>query len=144
MNILILDDLRERHEVFKIRYQGHQLFHAWTAEECISLLKKQKYDLITLDHDLGEVRSESYNEAFLAKDGGDVAHWIANHLDKALYPPKVIIHSWNPNGSRSMYLTLQSVGISVEREEFHPTDDEWNEANKVLFFTDIPVDEWTP
>ena len=88
MNILILEDDKYRLQQFTKKLIGHVVTTCMTVDECISLLKQNKYDLCFLDHDLGD-------EIFVESTSGtgyEVALWIAENKDKA--PNKIIIHSW--------------------------------------------------
>lgn len=110
INILILEDDEDRIKQFKERF--FSLFngkdknliisvieYARTAKEAIEFLKKTThYDIIFLDHDLG-------NRVFVSSDdentGSEVVRYLvenANHYTNT----KFIIHSFNPLGAKNM------------------------------------------
>lgn len=104
MKILILEDSPERIFEFKKRLIGHDVIFTKDTKECIKLLKTQKWDLICLDHDLGDV-FEQPGEG----NGYEVAKWIADH--KSYAPRKILIHTMNNVGASAMMLTLGRVEI---------------------------------
>ena len=56
MRVLILDDDNFRHKIFKQRFAEHDVRHAHTYHEFrIDLDRGSPWDLIYLDHDLGEM-----------------------------------------------------------------------------------------
>ncbi len=111
MKILILDDFQERHDKFKQQYIGCDLTHVYTATECMTALSKTKYDIVQLDHDLeGYFVKDFYAEE---NTGTKVSEFIRDSLDKDMYPHRIIIHSWNPDGARRMQNNIREVGISV-------------------------------
>ena len=135
MHILVLDDEKIRHEVFSIRYTKHEVDHAWGVTQCINLLQiRDKYDLISLDHDLGGHSQIGYAEPG-ELTGTDVANWIARNLPREKWPDRLIIHSWNIDGAIRMAKILNSVGISTQREEFHPISNEYELACQKLYGT---------
>lgn len=92
---------------------------AWvrTNAEAIRLLSERKVDGISLDHDLG---LDHFTEEQIAADpellfgrgqavetGYDLVVWMIEN-DKV--PPKVAIHSWNPDGARRMAQALNDAG----------------------------------
>jgi len=96
VNILILEDSKERMVEFRKRLREHTIYHAETAREAVSFLRSKQIDVAFLDHDLG-------GEAFQTpgKDTGyGVAKWIENHLE--FCPKQVVIHSLNAYASKMM------------------------------------------
>jgi len=118
MKILILDDLKSRHDVFDNLFKDHDVFHAFTVSDFVSKLKDDVFDLICLDHNLGE--TETWIDGWNNKrefNGVDAAVKICELEDHAL-PKKVMIHSMNPVGARSMLNLLYARGISVDWQPF--------------------------
>lgn len=132
MKVIILDDLPERHEGFLRIFGGkdHQLTHAWTYGQAVKAMKAEKFDLACLDHDLGDfagldhqVRVESenfeltYSPDFVSDTmygssvryltGLDVVQWMVENEFRC--PPRVLIHSWNPEGAARMASALRSI-----------------------------------
>jgi len=115
MNILILDDMVERHDEFARRYSGNKVVHVFRHNQCIDELALGGWDLVHLDHDLGD----EIKDADMTPDGWgkprlltglDVAKWIVG-CDDDMLPKQIIIHSVNPIGGKTMLQTIQSRGI---------------------------------
>lgn len=122
MKILILDDDEMRHRIFKKRYDGHEVFHAKRFLEFASILENQSpFDLIHLDHDLGD---HQLGDAYLdgwgnarEYNGLDAARMICE-LEQERTPLKVVVQSVNPAGSRSILQTLERREIPVLWDPF--------------------------
>lgn len=121
--ILILDDLKIRHDRFISILHGHELVHAWTYDEAIdALVKKGPFDMACLDHDLGEnlnveptVLYDMYHNVEL--DGSDLALWLFQN--QWACPRKILIHSHNPAGSIFMFDILSKIpNIEVRKLPF--------------------------
>lgn len=98
MKILILDDDKIRHLLFKTNFVGHVLVHTYTAQEAIKALEEDLFEVAFLDHDLG---GHSYVESEGEEETGyTVAKWLAEHPDRK--PPIIHIHSYNPVGAQNM------------------------------------------
>lgn len=80
-------------------------FEAETAEEAIAILKKESpFDIVYLDHDLGNTVYAPSDE----KSGFFVAQFITEMPSDKL-PKRVIVHSHNPIGARNMVHQLEHV-----------------------------------
>lgn len=104
--IFILDDQEIRHELFKLKFEGHDITSAWTAKEAIDILSRYKFDYIFLDHDLG-------GKIYVASDVGtgyEVAKWISKHPE--LKGCQIVIHSFNPDGCTNMQSVLRAAGFT--------------------------------
>lgn len=118
IRILVLEDDTERVKQFKQRMLPNWFVdYVATASEAISLLSKQEYDWIFLDHDLGGM---AYVNSAKADTGAEVARWLAANKTKAT----VIIHSFNEDGAAYMGKLLPSAkwmpGIwTAGNEEFY-------------------------
>lgn len=80
---IYLDDLREVPKGFIV---------ARSYEECVSLLKENEIETISLDHDLGT-----------NKTGYDVCLYM---VENEIYPKEIYIHSANPVGQKNMIQLL--------------------------------------
>ena len=116
MRILILDDDSGRHKVFNRKLIGHAVDNVFEAHEAIDLLKGDKYDIVFLDHDLG-------NKSMVASGPGtgyEVAQWLRDNPDKQ--PNQVVIHSFNPVGAKNIKAILQMAtvypGVWTDLEKF--------------------------
>lgn len=87
MKILILEDNDIRIKFFKRRFIYDDLTVVNHAKEAIDLIKENEYDLIMLDHDLGDKQMEW--------DEDDNGMMVAEYLNKNPVDAKVIIHSFN-------------------------------------------------
>jgi len=107
MKILILDDDQNRLNLFKQKLIGHDVICVETAKDAIIELKKNKFNIISLDHDLGgKVMVES----------GEGTGWeVAKFLhDYPQFKPTghIHIHSFNPIGSENMKRILPEAILS--------------------------------
>lgn len=100
MKILILDDREIRHEYFRNKWGKFELTHVYTAKECIEKLENNNYDLITLDHDLGDEEMVESGP----NTGYEVAKWLAQHPEKQ--PGWIYLHSLNSVGRKNMKFLL--------------------------------------
>jgi hypothetical protein len=109
-NILILDDMEIRHKRFKEILQGHNLFHAYSFFDAQYIILNNNIEMACLDHDLSDEDTETasfYYDGYGRKhyyNGQDFAHWLSQQEDKV--PPRIFIHSWNPEGATKMYFIL--------------------------------------
>jgi hypothetical protein len=121
MRLLILDDNKTRHTQFARKFFNHELMHVRKYSEVVSALQsKGPWDVVFLDHDLadfgdGEYRHEAsmYGSSRHEYTGVDVACFISRQLSEEKRPPRIVVHSWNPDGARTMAGILQQVGIHV-------------------------------
>lgn len=122
MKILILDDEEVRHQAFARIYKGAQVIHhAYALEDFCRVLFSNRFDLIHLDHDLTE-----QEQASTYVDGwGKTQYHNGQHAAKKicelpdyLKPKRVIIHSINPDGAKSMRAILQDAKIDCVWEPF--------------------------
>jgi len=92
MKILILDDDIERWDVVTERLKDSvdEIKWVFTAGDCIDLLCNESWDVLFLDHDLGDDNETGY----------DVACWLEARPSKQ--PKKIYIHSLNPMGASRM------------------------------------------
>jgi DNA-binding NtrC family response regulator len=106
MNVLILDDETHRHEAFDKQYGGCTVYHAYNLEQFRKHLRATKFDVISLDHDLGT-----------RETGQDAAKAITS-LRTVDVPELCIVHSWFEPGAKEIYRILYSAGIKVEIRRF--------------------------
>lgn len=103
MKVLFLEDDEARIVIARREFVGCSLRIARTAAEAIALLQDERFDLVSLDHDLG-------GKVMVASDadsGYAVAEWIAESED---WQAPVIVHSMNPVGGAKMVDVLWHVG----------------------------------
>ncbi|MHA1409701.1 MAG: cyclic-phosphate processing receiver domain-containing protein [Candidatus Odinarchaeia archaeon] len=75
--------------------------------DAIQLLKEFEIEIISLDHDLGE----------LEPSGAAVVNWIEEQVFKYDFePPKMVVHSMNPVGRDSMLATIASIERMVKNK----------------------------
>ena len=115
MRILVLDDDPTRHKVFDTLFAGHTLVHVYTVPQLEIQLARRTFNLICLDHDLGDQPGKPGN-------GQDAAYVVAAHFATTA-KPFVLIHSWNTVGARAMVNILQEAGIPCR---YRPFDQSWS------------------
>jgi len=74
MRVLILDDMVQRHDGFKILFAGHELHHAYTTNEARRFLEEHQFDALFLDHDLNEYIPGMYGSTEVT--GYDFCRWL--------------------------------------------------------------------
>lgn len=101
MKILILDDDQIRHDFFNRALFGENITNVYTADQCIDVLRNEKFDIAFLDHDLGG--------QVMVGSGPKTGYQVACFLEMTphLKPPRVIIHSLNPSGARNMQVAIK-------------------------------------
>jgi CheY-like chemotaxis protein len=100
MKVLIVEDNIDRTRKLRRFFIGCVVDIVDEAQEAIKLLESASYDLILLDHDLGNTEMAPSDEF----SGFAVAEYIAqNNLNS-----DVIIHSCNPVGAARMQQVLPS------------------------------------
>lgn len=105
MRVLFLDDEDWRHRVADERWSEAELWHARTVQQFRNALDGWRFDVVSLDHDLGD-----------GEDGkAAVRHLVGLELDPK---PRVIVHSWNPVAAPIMVDDLIRAGFDVKREMF--------------------------
>lgn len=105
MRVLFLDDSKERHEAFEKATRGisgADVFHVHSAGSAIWRLGKDRFDLVCLDYDLGEVSAS----------GAQVAVFIAR-LPKDELPTRVFLHTLNRYGMLDMASVLRARKIWI-------------------------------
>jgi hypothetical protein len=113
--ILFLDDSEERINRFKAKFVHDYISISRTASEAISLLEKNSFDILFLDHDLG-------GKIYCPSDevsGYAVAEYVATKMNKNKLPSKIVIHSYNPSGAKNMLAILHKNGIQAIYEPFN-------------------------
>lgn len=114
IKLLFLDDNIARHKLFLTWYRGGD--HCYGYDDCVRLLSENKYDVVSLDHDLSE--NDEYcvpGVTNKGRTGTDVAKFIAQLSAK---PNVAIIHSYNPIGAAYMAEILRIAGVVVYKIPF--------------------------
>lgn len=104
-NVLVLDDSKNRLQMFRRKFTGHYVKTVETVRECIDLLKSDDWDYLFLDHDLGGQEMVSSGPG----TGYEVAEWLAEHKDRI--PEEVILHTFNSPGAQNMKSKLPNAKI---------------------------------
>jgi DNA-binding NtrC family response regulator len=104
MNVLFLDD--SHHRLVSLMdalsqmdiLKNINIDYAPSAQQAIDKLSKDnKYNMIFLDHDLEDFHYS--NQSARERTGQEVAQWIA---DNKIDCDFIMVHSWNPQGSKRM------------------------------------------
>ena len=110
MRILILEDDGMRVNNFIELLHVHTLDIIENAYDAIDLLEANEYDLLLLDHDLGDGNGS----------GSLVSSFLRNNQDNPNYSADILIHSWNAPASRAMLEDLpRAVWAPFNTEEFY-------------------------
>ena len=120
MKVLVLDDSRFRHKYFQAQLQGHEVVSAWNYTQFCQALQGQGFDLICLDHDLGDfLEADKDGDRYL--DGRDCVRFMTQVLTSDKPRPRcVLVHSWNPPAAQQMMNMLWDHGFTgVRRWSFN-------------------------
>lgn len=122
MHILILDDQDIRHQVFRRIYAEQSVTSVSRYSEFLNVLSTRVWDLIHLDHDLGDFvdNADTYVDGWgkTCEFNGQHAALRVCELSENLRPARVIVHSINSIGAAAMLQTLRRAGIPSEWEPF--------------------------
>jgi len=124
MRVLVLDDNVFRHDTFDRTYDGpdDEVVHSYRYFHFLHLLLTCKWDLVHLDHDLGDFvdDADTYYDGWGKKQeyNGQHAAMRICELEDDRLPDRVIIHSVNPAGARAMKSMLFRRGVPVTWEPF--------------------------
>lgn len=101
MTALVLEDSIDRIDEFRKRlYNFKQVHYTDNAQNCIYLLKNNKYDIVFLDHDL---ENNAYVDINYKNTGSEVARWINENYDNFINKDSLfILHTLNAVGSENM------------------------------------------
>ena len=127
LKMLFLDDDDKRHEFFARTYKKHVCTHAYSFEDFEIKLNAGVFDVIWLDHDLGDfpkvhaptVIGGMYGGGEQELTGLDAALLVAK-LPEERRPQMVVVHSWNVPGSMRIRRALETTGIKVVVRQFDP------------------------
>jgi len=116
MRVLIVDDNPDRHRVFAQVYRAEDVDHAFKFSQAVKFLNSKRYNIVQLDHDLGDFQEPEiesvgmYGGAF-ELTGYHVALHVVLDLPKEQWPDRVVIHSVNPTGAKSIANLLEKHGV---------------------------------
>lgn len=102
-DILVFDDMQERHNGFRHYLKGHGIKHAYDVNEAIEFMVLQEcftgknFYCAFLDHDVG----------LESRTGHDLCIWLQRNPQ--FCPPRILIHSWNPSGAKHMEAVLLKI-----------------------------------
>lgn len=110
VKVLILEDDPTRMLAFERRFKETTsaeitFDHVDNVHNAIKMLKKNDYDMIFLDHDLGGETFVATNET---NTGSELARWMSVNRDSFNFSGPILIHSFNPQGAEYMLHTLKS------------------------------------
>jgi len=100
IKILILEDNLERQDQFKKKLIDHNLTITDSSKAAINKLSNEKWDLLMLDHDLG-------NEAYVPS-GPNTGYEVAKFLEEneQFQSSNIIVHSLNVVGAKNIINAL--------------------------------------
>jgi len=111
MKIFILEDQPTRIEWFVTAFADHRVVVANDAGLAMQILSNSKFDIIFLDHDLEGKENVSSLDT---NCGMRVAAFLATQKEKT----RVVVHSWNKAGVKSMIDVLKAADYKVEWKPF--------------------------
>jgi CheY-like chemotaxis protein len=110
MRILIVEDDGTRVNNFIELLHSHDLTIIENAYEAVTLLEVNVYDLLLLDHDLGEGNG----------NGSIVSNFLRLNQSNPNYSADILIHSWNTPAAVSMLRDLPNAfWAPYNTEEFY-------------------------
>lgn len=115
MRVFVLEDNQERYNWFSkyLTDEKEDFTIVKTAKEAKDILSKEKFDMLLLDHDLGDrvfVDIEDENTGTQV-----VRHIIKNKLQEG---SQILVHSQNPASFDSMVAPLKKNGYDVVFKPF--------------------------
>ena len=117
--VLFLDDDKGRADCFRRNHSRRQdLKIVWveTSLEAILCFKEHHWDIVMLDHDLGELGNSS---GLNPGCGMDVVDWMVDNLTGDVPKPElVVVHSWNPTRAPEMAARLRDQDFNVVQVPF--------------------------
>jgi CheY-like chemotaxis protein len=102
MKILILDDDQTRHLLLSDQYRDMEQAHVTTAAKAIAAVRSERFDVVTLDHDLGDWQHNT--------TGTDVVRAIVS-LPAEARPARVIMHTGSSRDGLRCLEMLRAAGI---------------------------------
>ena len=117
LKVLFLDDRSKRFKAAMKRWKGDDLTIVCTSKECIKLISSEKFDIISLDHDLG---FDEFVPSIMPNTGMEVVRHICANKDFFLrhWIPQIIIHTSNAPAGYKMVERLKEI-------EFNATYERW-------------------
>ena len=110
--VLVLDDSPDRRDAFASALAGCQVRLVSTSKAArIALIDEEPFDLVCLDHDLGE------RGVVHLGDGMEVAQFIAQDMRDKI-PRWVLVHSSNIPAAERMVLCMDDAGVGVLRASY--------------------------
>jgi CheY-like chemotaxis protein len=101
LNILIVEDNKDRIEAFKRRLIGNNIIVVKQSRDGISRLRAKDIDVLFLDHDLAGTGEP---EPSGPRTGYEVAKWLEEN--PKFQPRQIIVHSLNAAGRKNILAAL--------------------------------------
>ena len=118
--VLFLDDDKGRVDSFKENHLDRKdlkIVWAETANEAILEFGEHHWDIVCLDHDLGEFGNCS---GMHPGTGMDVVDWMIDNMRGDIPKPElVVVHSWNPVRATEMVERLKEFDFNVVKVPFN-------------------------
>lgn len=109
--VLFLDDNNERGIAFLADHPG-ALWLKTAAGTIEALANGERWDLVSLDHDLGD---QVFVDSNRPGCGMEVVRWIIANRPEI---DRIVVHSWNYPAASRMTADLQRAGYKVARRMF--------------------------
>ena len=112
LKIFVLEDNAERNKVFRQTFAHCDLVMVKEADQALSIILHDTFDVMFLDHDLGD---EIYVPSTEWNTGYTVARRIMNNQKQRSL---IVIHSWNMTGALNMEDALAGYPGQIIRAPF--------------------------
>lgn len=112
--LLFLDDNPYRHNQTDVAYPSsrYDVVHCYTLDDFLNALEAfDRFDVVSLDHDLNDFHSKSVSFDGQEATGMDACGFLANKRFRSKVPDTIIVHSVNPCGAQNMCHFLASHGF---------------------------------
>jgi CheY-like chemotaxis protein len=103
MKVFILEDSEYRVKYFKSKLMNHELTFSSNVQEAKEILKKQKFDVIFLDHDLDFL---TYVQSEMPNTGYQLVKFMKENNISA---NKIYAHTMNEHGAKNMVGLLPEI-----------------------------------
>lgn len=102
--ILVVEDNASRVCLFKKLLSEYKVDFCDSADQSIELLKQYSYDVIFLDHDLG-------NREYVDSNDANTGYQVAKFIESNSIESKIFIHSLNPVGVQNIKFVLPNAEV---------------------------------
>lgn len=115
--LLFLDDRTKRlHSALEKYSDDYDLTLCCNVKECLRLLSKEDFDIVSLDHDLNGI---DFQDPYSPESGMEVVRYLSKvGWPKYKFKPAIIVHTSNILVAGQMVATLQQCGFIAKHKPF--------------------------